>query len=69
MGFVLWGRKKGETAIRDAGFLFLAASVGKAALYDTTHLDGMLRVGLLAVAGVVLLGSGAVATRIRAERS
>jgi hypothetical protein len=69
VGFVLWGRKKGETAIRDAGFLFLAASVGKAVLYDTTHLEGMLRVGLLAIAGVVLLGSGAIATRMRAERA
>ncbi|MHB8875686.1 MAG: DUF2339 domain-containing protein [Myxococcaceae bacterium] len=65
VSFVLWGRKRGENAIRDAGFLFLAAAVGKAVLYDTTHLEGMLRVGLLAVAGAVLLGSGAIATRIR----
>lgn len=65
VGLVLWGRRKGEHAIRDAGFLFLAASVGKAVLYDTTHLDGMLRVGLLAITGAVLLGAGAAATRVR----
>jgi hypothetical protein len=64
VGLVLFGRASRATELRDAGFLVLAAAVSKLLIYDTTHLDGLLRVGALAVAGVVLLGSAAVVRRL-----
>ena len=66
VGLVLFGRSRRATEVRDAGFLVLAAAVAKLLLYDTTHLDGLLRVGALAVAGVVLLGSAAAVRRLNA---
>jgi hypothetical protein len=52
--------------MRDSGFLVVAAAVSKLLIYDTTHLDGLLRVGALAVAGVLLLGSAAAVRRLNA---
>ena len=64
VGLVLFGRSRRATEVRDSGFLVLAAAVSKLLIYDTTHLDGLLRVGALAVAGVVLLGSAAMVRRL-----
>jgi hypothetical protein len=61
---VLHGRSRRATEIRDAGFLVLAAAVAKLLVYDTTHLDGLLRVGALAVGGAVLLASAAMVRRL-----
>ncbi|WP_224368832.1 DUF2339 domain-containing protein [Hyalangium versicolor] len=60
---VLHGRKRGEGVIRDAGFAFIAISLGKALVYDTTHLSGTLRVAGLAVAGLLMLGGAWLSTR------
>ena len=64
VGLVLHGRSRRATEIRDAGFLVLAAAVAKLLVYDTTHLDGLLRVGALAVGGAVLLASAAMVRRL-----
>jgi len=60
---VLRAHQRGETVVRDAGFLLGATAVGKALLYDTTHLHGGLRVAVLGVAGVLLLGAGWLTSR------
>jgi uncharacterized membrane protein len=60
---VLQGRKRGENVMRDAGFAFIAISVGKALIYDTTHLSGTLRVAGLAGAGLLMLGGAWLSTR------
>lgn len=61
---VLFGRARQATEIRDAGFLVLAASVAKLMLYDTTHLDGGIRIGALAVGGAVLVAASFISSRI-----
>lgn len=63
VALVLHGRKRGEGVIRDAGFAFVAISLGKALLYDTTHLSGTLRVVGLAGAGLLMLGGAYLSTR------
>jgi hypothetical protein len=63
VALVLHGRKRGEAVIRDAGFAFVAMAVGKALLYDTTHLHGTLRVAGLAGAGLLMLGGAWLSTR------
>ncbi|MBN1208059.1 MAG: DUF2339 domain-containing protein [Myxococcaceae bacterium] len=63
VALVLHGRKRGEAVIRDAGFAFVAMAVGKALLYDTTHLSGTLRVAGLAGAGLLMLGGAWLSTR------
>lgn len=55
LGFVMLGRRMNDTAPRDAGFVVVGAAVLKAALYDTTHLFGGLRIGVLVVVGALLL--------------
>jgi len=58
LGAVVLGRKTNDTAPRDAGFVVLAAAIVKATMYDTTHLFGGLRIGVLvAVGALLLLGS------------
>lgn len=68
VGLVLWGRSRGEGVIRDAGFVFIAVALGKALLYDTTHLSGTLRIACLAGAGALMLG-GALLSSTRGPRS
>jgi len=63
VALVLHGRKRGEGVIRDAGFAFIAIAVGKALAYDTTHLNGTLRVAGLAGAGMLMLGGAWLSTR------
>ncbi len=60
VALVLFARKKERVAARDAGFVVLAAALGKALLYDTMHLDGLLRIGLFAASGLLLLAAGGV---------
>lgn len=64
IGLVLFGRSRKASEIRDAGFLVLAAAVGKLVFYDTAHLHGWLRIGTLAVAGTALVGASLVARRL-----
>ncbi|MDY7229066.1 DUF2339 domain-containing protein [Hyalangium rubrum] len=67
VALVLHGRKRGEAVIRDAGFAFVAISLGKALIYDTTHLSGTLRVVGLAGAGLLMLGGAYLSTRSTAR--
>lgn len=60
---VFLGRKRSIPVIRDAGFCFVAISVGKTLLYDTANLDGTLRVAGLAAAGVLMLGTAWLSAR------
>jgi hypothetical protein len=68
VGLVVYGRMRGESVIRDAGFAFIAMAVGKALAYDTTHLSGTLRIAGLAGAGALMLG-GAWLSAHRSARS
>ncbi len=68
VGLVLGGRRAGATEVRDAGFVLVAAAVSKVLVYDTTHLDGLLRVATLAVGGLVLLLAAAGVRRVDAVR-
>lgn len=56
IGGVLLGRRSGQGAARDAGFAFVGIALLKMLVYDTTHLSGVLRVGGLVVAGLLMLG-------------
>jgi uncharacterized membrane protein len=66
VALVLRGRSRRAPEVRDAGFVVLAAAVAKLALYDTTHLDGLWRIGALSVAGGVLLAASRVVRRLNA---
>lgn len=61
---VLLGRKLTDTAPRDAGFVVLAAAVAKVTLYDTTHLHGGLRIGVLLAVGALLLVGAQLLPRV-----
>ena len=63
---ILLGRLRKANEIRDAGFLVLAASVGKLMLYDTTHLDGAIRIAALAIGGFVLVAASFISRRVNA---
>ena len=63
---VLVGRQRGANEIRDAGFLVLAASVAKLMFYDTTHLDGAIRIAALAVGGLVLVAASFISRHVNA---
>jgi hypothetical protein len=63
LGFVFFARRAQQVAARDAGFMMLAVAVLKVLLYDTTHLAGGLRVGVLAAVGALLFAAGALAAR------
>ena len=54
VGMVL-GTRKDERGMRDAGALVVVVAIVKALSYDTTHLAGVARVGLCALAGVALI--------------
>ena len=68
VGLVVYGRARDASVIRDAGFAFIAMALGKALLYDTTHLSGTLRVACMAGAGGLMLG-GAWLSSQRLARS
>lgn len=57
---VLAGRRRKASEIRDAGFVVLAASMGKLLLYDMARTDGMVRIATLVISGVVLMGASRV---------
>lgn len=60
----LWlGRRRKDTAPRDAGFVVLGFAIVKAAVYDSTHLFGGLRIGALAAIGGLLVVSGLLLRR------
>jgi hypothetical protein len=61
---VLFGRSRSAPEVRDAGFLLIAAATVKLVTFDTTHLQGGLRIGLLVVASTVLFAASAIAKRI-----
>jgi uncharacterized membrane protein len=69
LGLVVMRRRLNATAPRDAGFLVLGAAVVKAALYDTTHLFGGLRIGVLVAVGALLLVASQVLRRLPGPRA
>ena len=48
---VVWGGKREDRAVLNAGLVLTVAALGKLLLYDTTHLDGVLRIAAFALAG------------------
>jgi Predicted membrane protein (DUF2339) len=67
LALVLGGRARRATELRDAGFVLVAAAVVKLLVYDSTHLDGPVRVGALAVAGVALVAAALRVRRLNAR--
>jgi hypothetical protein len=65
VGLLVLAQVRRMAVVRDAGFFFLAAALGKALLYDTTHLSGSLRVAALAAGGLLLVGGGLWSARAR----
>lgn len=65
VALVVFGGKQRELAMRNAGYVFVVAAIGKALLYDTTHLGGGLRVLVLLAAGGCLLGGAALSAQRR----
>lgn len=63
VALVLWSRRRDEAVIRDSGFVFIALALLKAVAYDTTHLDGVLRIAGLAVGGLLLMAGAWVNSR------
>jgi hypothetical protein len=62
LAFVVGGRAR--LAIRHVGLGFVACAVAKAAFYDTTHLQGPLRIAVLAAVGALLVvGARVLGTR------
>jgi len=55
--------QKRHRLLKHIGFLFTGVAVAKALLYDTVHLTSFWRVGVLAVAGVLLMSVAAVLQR------
>jgi len=58
--------RRQESWGRDAGFAALAIAIGKIVIWDTTHLGGPLRIGLLLGAGALLLAGGLMVSRLPA---
>jgi uncharacterized membrane protein len=57
------GHGTGDRNLARAGLLVVACAVSKAVFYDTTHLDGGLRILVLAAAGLLLLGGAGLVRR------
>ncbi len=66
---LFFSRKLSDTAPRDAGFVVLACAIAKVVLYDTTHLFGGLRVGVLFAVGALLLLGARVLKRLDAPEA
>jgi hypothetical protein len=66
LAFFIAGRNR-RPAAAHVGLAFIAVALGKAAFYDTSHLHGYLRIGVLAVVGLLLV-FGARGVTPRRER-
>jgi hypothetical protein len=57
VAMVVMGKKQSANEVRDSGFLVLGASMAKLLFYDLGHTDGLLRIGALALGGLVLVAA------------
>jgi len=55
-----WAQRKRDGALAVGGLIAIGCACVKAALYDTTHLSGTLRIAVLGIAGLALLGGAAL---------
>ncbi len=69
LGLDLMGHERRERRLTQAGLLVVTFAVAKALFYDMSHLDGILRVGVLGCAGLLLVGSAALRQRSRQART
>lgn len=67
VAFTVIGRSRPLPFLSVMGLTYLVAGVVKAVVYDTTHLDGFLRIGVFAGAGVLLLLGGALTAKPKQE--
>ena len=58
IGFLQWGIRKPDRDWRIASLLLMLAAVVKVFLFDTSGLDGLLRIGSFAALGFSLIGIG-----------
>jgi uncharacterized membrane protein len=63
LGLLVVGQKREDGPVQGAGAVLMVASLGKLLIYDTTHLDGVLRIAAYAAAGVMLMVGGTLLTR------
>jgi hypothetical protein len=62
LGFFLGGRGR-AAAMAHVGLAFIGCAMAKAAFYDTTHLQGPLRIAALAAVGLLLVVGGVALRR------
>jgi hypothetical protein len=54
VGLLMFSQAKRQLAARDAGFVVLALASGKILFYDSTHLNGILRIAVFASTAALL---------------
>ncbi len=64
---IIVGKMRSIEPVRRSGYLFLVVAVAKAMAYDTTHLEGSLRILVLGAAGVMVMGGGWLLSRSAPE--
>ena len=71
LGAGLWffvrGSHRDDGSMRNGGLVLTVAGLGKLLLYDTTHLDGALRIAVMGVAGLLTLAAGQLLARSHHE--
>jgi hypothetical protein len=65
-GLALFVRSRGRASLQNGGRILVAAAYAKALFYDTTHLDGGLRIAALLLTGGLLLGGAYALSRRQA---
>jgi hypothetical protein len=66
-GLALFVRSRGRAALQQGGRILVSAAYFKALLYDTTHLDGGLRILALLITGGLLLGGAWALGRVHPQ--
>jgi hypothetical protein len=61
---VVFSAYREMSEVRLAGFVALAAAMAKLLMYDLVHTDGLVRVAVLGIGGVVMLGAARVAALV-----
>lgn len=67
LGLDFFGHERRDRTLARGGLIIVSCAVGKAILYDVSHLDGGWRIAVLGCAGLLLVGSAALRQWSRAQ--